>query len=48
MTEDETRFCPSCGSELIESEDNDGRWYQCPNLECLELYAADEIEEDEL
>jgi len=39
-------ICPSCGSKLIECEDNDGVWYQCPNHECLELFDADEIEGD--
>lgn len=43
----DTQKCPSCGTELLWSEDANGESFQCPNLSCLQLYDKDEIIEPE-
>ena len=38
--------CPSCGSDLVQTEDIYGRVYQCHDMTCMQMYDASEIEEE--
>lgn len=37
------QICPSCGETLDHREDNEGETFQCPGMDCLQLYDLDEI-----
>ena len=39
------QVCPSCGDNLVHGEDNDGEVFQCPAMDCLQMYDLDEIME---